>query len=135
MMSTSTRQVLFCTLAILVTSVGCGRHQMASRMICETGTYPSPDKKYDLVVKINSNGIVLYEIRASGSSIPLVEGKAGSAYSKFYFMWDDNNNVWIEGEEAGRVILFQDGKFRTHDMTVADFHDPSFPKPPPEWDK
>jgi hypothetical protein len=104
-------------------------------MICEDGTYPSLDKKYDLVVTIDSNGIVLYKICASGSSTPLAEGKAGSAYSKFYFMWDDNNNLWIDGEEANRVIFFEDGSFRSHDKTVADYHDPSFPKPPVDWDK
>ena len=32
-------------------------------------------------------------------------------------------------------ILFEDGKFRSHDITADDLHDPNSPKPPPEWDK
>ncbi len=84
---------------------------MASRMIREGGRYPSPGKQYELVVTIDSNGIVLYEICASGSSIPLVKGKAGSAYSKFYFMWDDKNNLWIDGDEANRVIFLKMASF------------------------
>ena len=108
---------------------------MDSKAICcKAGKCQSPNKQYELVVTIDSNHTILYEICASGTSIPLINGKAGSAYHKFYFMWDDNNNVWIDSEEAARVILFKDGKFHSHDMTVADFHDPNFPKPPPEWD-
>jgi hypothetical protein len=48
-------------------------------------------------------------------------------------MWDANNNVWIEGEMAARIVLYKDGRFVNHDVTVNDFNDTSLPKPPKEW--
>jgi len=112
--------------------VGCRDNPSRSRLITNAGKYPSADDKYELMVTIE-NGFVFYAIRAAGADVPLAEGRAGSAFHKFFLMWDEMNNVWIDGEDVNRVIFFEDGKFRTHDKTAADYKDPGFPKPPAEW--
>jgi hypothetical protein len=103
-----------------------------TKLITHAGKYPSADKKYELLVTID-NGFAFYEIRAAGVDMSLAKGRVGSVYHKFFLMWDEKNNVWIDGEDTARVIFFEDGKFRTHDKTVADYEDPDFPKAPAEW--
>ena len=105
---------------------------MESRLITSTGSFPSTDNRYVVTVTIE-NHIVFYEIRGADAAVPLAKGRVGSAFHKFFLIWDEKNNLWIDGEDTNRVIFFEKGRFREHDKTVADYKDPNFPKPPAEW--
>ena len=128
------RSIRFYVLFLLFTIVGCNGSHRQTGLITDAGMYPSPDNKYELVVTFE-NHFAFYEIRAAGTVVPLTKGRVGSAFHQFALMWDDKNNVLISGEDTARVIFFEEGKFRTHDKTVADFKDPNFPKPPAEWNE
>ena len=126
------RCVCWCAVLVAGTFAGCESRQMQPKLITEPGKYLSPDKKYELIVAVENN-IVSYQICTAGAGVPLINGRVGSVFHKVFLMWDDQNNVWIDGEDINRVIFFDGGKFRPHDKTVADYKNPYFVKPPAEW--
>jgi hypothetical protein len=102
-------------------------------VITAPGTFASRDGRHFANISVDPQGLVSYEIVAAGTNLSEVKGKAGNAFMKFYMAWDSNDNFWIDSEDTSRVLLYDTGKFNSHDIVAADIRNPSFPQPPTEF--
>ena len=117
----------------LIALGGCGRSGAKSGIIRSTGECPSRDGRFVAVITIDHGNLVNYVIMDKSKTV-LAAGKAGNSFMKFYMMWDESDNFWIDSEDTSRVVLCHGSVFESHDWTPDDDKAGStFPKIPKEF--
>jgi hypothetical protein len=80
----------------------CGKpHQKSGELIDSSGSYKSPSQRYALVVSTTPQKTVRYQIFASGGGAALGESDSGSDLMRWYFMWDEHDQLWVHNSDAG----------------------------------
>lgn len=87
-------------------------------IINKEGIYSSYTKKYELIVKIDSDCIVNYSVTGNDTKTVLFRDKAGSKYQQWYMIWDTNDKLWVHSSDTGSSIWFknQEGKWKNKEI-------------------
>jgi hypothetical protein len=82
-------------------------------VIDQHGTYSLSPSGNVLSVTEDAGGVVQYVVRDPRGNL-LIQDNAGSKYSRWYFVWSDENELWVYSGDIGSVVwLPQDGYSKT----------------------
>jgi hypothetical protein len=82
-------------------------------VIDAAGTFPSPSGRFALTITVDTAGVVNYSIAARNSNTLIVSSNAGSKYSRWFFVWDATDDLWVHSSDIGGTVWFlrPDGSF------------------------
>jgi hypothetical protein len=101
----------FSAVAWLVASCGKPDRKMGG-LIDSPGSYKSPSQRYSLVVSITLNKTVRYQILATDGGAALGESDSGSDLMRWYFVWDEHDQLWVHNSDAGDWVWTPGPSFR-----------------------
>ena len=83
-------------------------------VIKSPGRHPSRSGAFSVLVSISDCGIVKYEVTNVTTGRKLVSADAGSTYQRWFFVWDDSDNLWVHSSDLGGTVWVRgtDGAFR-----------------------
>jgi hypothetical protein len=102
---------------------------LTANVISNTGTYYSVSGQYELQITI-ANGIVHYAVRSADTGGQLFVDNAGSDYSRWYFVWADDDTLWVYSGDLGSAVWeVKSGKWTRHGLTLSSPFLKRMPRP------
>jgi hypothetical protein len=81
-------------------------------VIASPGSYPSDNGDYELLVAVDPQRIVQYEVVETETESTEFKDNAGSDYSRWYFYWADDDTLWVYSGDIGTFVWHEaDGKW------------------------
>lgn len=101
-------------------------------LIHRTGTHRSPDGQWSLNVAVVRDGIVQYTITDAKATQVLASDGGFSTYQRWFFHWDDQNQLWCWNSDTGPLVLWrlnESGVFHRIEVGPGSPLVPSIPPP------
>lgn len=73
-------------------------------LIDKVGSFSSKTGKYKLIVDIKKNSIVQYKVIGHDLNKVLFIDDGGSVYQRWYFVWDNLDNLWVHSSDIGSCV-------------------------------
>jgi hypothetical protein len=112
-------KILLCLCIPMVTGLlmsSCKDSSRAVQLIDTPGTYKAPSGKYALVVSITAKKTVQYAILRTEDKTQVGSGDSGSRFMRWYFVWDQRDQLWVHNSDAGDWVWTPGASFTEYDL-------------------